>query len=98
MHTLNERFGRGESMSIYIKLPGLQSLMGKFTPVHQFAMNDAPVDEMNASLQRERGKGMHHVSKSIYLRQIKLTDSCSASHNLSEKRIHIFQCETSVQV
>ena len=57
-------------------------------------------DEMNASLQRERGKGMHHISKSIYLRQIKDTDSCSASQNLSEKYIYMPQCdcETGVQV
>ena len=43
------------------------------------------VDEMNASLQREKGKGMHNIPKSIYLRQIKLTDLCSASQNLLEK-------------
>ena len=41
---------------------------------------------------------MYHISKSIYLRQIKLTDSCSASQNQSEKHINIFQCETGVQV
>ena len=54
-------------------------------------------DEMNASLQRERGKGMH-ISKSIYLLQIKVTDSCSAFQNLSEKYIYMSQCETGVQV
>ena len=42
-------------------------------------------DKMNASLQRERGKGMHHIPKSIYLRQIIVIDWCSASKNLSEK-------------
>ena len=56
------------------------------------------VDEMNASLQRERGKGMHHISKSIYLRQKKVKDSCSVSQNLLEKYIYISQCETGVQV
>ena len=45
---------------------------------------------MNASLPRERGKGMHHISKSIFLRQIKLKDSCSASQNLSEKQFTYF--------
>ena len=44
-------------------------------------------DKMNASLQRERGEGMHHISKSIYLQQIEVTDSCSASQNLSDKDI-----------
>ena len=32
---------------------------------------------------------MHHISKSIYLRQIKLTYSYSASQNLSEKHEEI---------
>ena len=32
------------------------------------------VIKMEVSIQRERGKGMHHISKSIYLRQIKLTN------------------------
>ena len=41
---------------------------------------------------------MLHISKSIYLRQIKVTDSCSASQNLSEKYIYMSQCETGVQV
>ena len=57
-----------------------------------------PFDEMNANLQRERGKGMHHISKSISLRQIKVTGSCSASQNLSEKYIYMFQCEMGVQL
>ena len=41
---------------------------------------------------------MHHISKSIYLRQIKVTDLCSVSQNLSEKYIYMSQCETGVQV
>ena len=65
------------------------NLIGKFTPVHPLAMSDALVDEMKASLQRERGEEMHHISKSIYLRQIKLTYSYSASQNLSEKHEEI---------
>ena len=28
---------------------------------------------------------MHHISKSIYLRQVKVTNLCSASQNLSKK-------------
>ena len=52
-------------------------------------MSYAPFDKMNASLQRKRWKGMHHISKSIYLRQIKVTESCSASQNLSEKCINV---------
>ena len=55
-------------------------------------------DKMNANFQRERRKGMHHISKSIYLRQMKVTDSCSASQNLSGKYIYMSQCETGVQV
>ena len=39
---------------------------------------------------------MHHISKSVYLRQIKVTDSCSAFQNLSEK--YMSQCEKGVQV
>ena len=54
-------------------------------------------DEMNVILQRETGKGMH-ISKSIYLRQIKVTDSCSASQNLSDKYIYMSQCEMGVQL
>ena len=54
--------------------------VGKSSPGHSYALSyNALFDEMNASLHRERGKGMHHISKSIYLRQIKVTDSCSAS-------------------
>ena len=56
------------------------------------------VDEMNASLQRERRKGMHYISKSIYLRQVKVTDPCSASQNLSEKHIYMSRYETGAQV
>ena len=41
---------------------------------------------------------MHHIFKSIYLRQVKVADSCSASQNLSEKYIDMSQCETGVQV
>ena len=55
-------------------------------------------DKMNASLQRERCKGMHHISKSILFATIKVTDLCSASQNLSEKYIYMFQCEMGVQV
>ena len=57
-------------------------------------------DEMNASLQRVRGKGRHHISKSIYLRKLKVIDldSCSASQNLSEKYYYMSQCEMGVQV
>ena len=40
---------------------------------------------------------MHHISKSIYLRQIKIIDSCSASQNLSEK-YYMSQSEKGVQV
>ena len=54
------------------------------------------VDEMEASLQRERVKGMHLISKSFYLRQIKLTYSCSAPRNISEKHIFINKYQTGV--
>ena len=57
-----------------------------------------PLFEMYAGLPSEIGKGMHHISKSIYLRQIKVTDLCLTSQNLSEKYIYMSQCETGVQV
>ena len=47
---------------------------GKFTTVHPLAMSIIPlVDEMKASLQRERAKGIHPIPKSMYLEQLKLT-------------------------
>ena len=41
---------------------------------------------------------MHHIFKSVYLQQIKVTDSCSAFQNLSKKYIYMSQCEMGVQV
>ena len=41
---------------------------------------------------------MHDIFKSVYLQQIKVTDSCSAFQNLSKKYIYMSQCEMGVQV
>ena len=41
---------------------------------------------------------MHHMSKCIYLQQIKLVDSCSASQNLSEKHSSSLRSPTDIEV
>ena len=50
-------------------------------------MSDAPCCQNEGFfLQREREEGRHLISKSIYLRQIKLSDLSLESQNLSENR------------
>ena len=46
-------------------------------------------DKMNASLQRERGKGMHLISKSIYLRQISYRFVFSVPKSIGKIYLHV---------
>ena len=46
----------------------------------------------------KRERNASYFQKCIYLWQIKVTDSCSASQNLPEKYVYMSQCEMGVQV
>ena len=55
------------------------------------------VDEMNASFQRERGKGIHHISKSILFATIE-SYRFVFSISKSIRKIYLLSVTLSVQV
>ena len=71
----------------------LQRVMGKFTPVHLFAMSDAPCWQNECKFTKgKRERNASYLEKYLFATN-KTYNLGSASQNLSERHIHKFQCE-----